>query len=194
MPSRADTSHVVDCPICGSVATWTTFTNASKPVGVKGVRARVSGLSGHECSACGEILFDQASAARFAEASDAQVLEARRRAGEELRRIRKRLRMTQVQASALAGGGHNAFSRYETGAAQPVPAVFHLFHLLDQDPSRLKELEEAPRFFQRVAASGAPKGEHPVKQAASRKKPAKSDMKAAKGTSTRPSAPSSSKH
>ncbi len=194
MSSRADTTHVSDCPICGSVGTWNTFFNASKPVGVKGARVRVNGLSGRECSACGEILFDDTSAARFAEASDAQVLEARRRAGEELRRIRKRLGMTQGQASVLAGGGHNAFSRYETGAAQPVPAVFHLFHLLDHDPSRLEELQGVPGFFQRVAASAAPKGEQLGKQIASPKKAAKRGMKATKRTSARTSAPPSSKH
>ena len=40
----------------------------------------------------------------------------------ELARIRKKLKLTQRQAAALTGGGHNAFSRYERGEAKPLPA------------------------------------------------------------------------
>jgi HTH-type transcriptional regulator/antitoxin MqsA len=40
----------------------------------------------------------------------------------------------------IAGGGHNAFSRYETGAAQPVAGVVHLFTLLARHPELLDEV------------------------------------------------------
>lgn len=58
----------------------------------------------------------------------------------ELARIRKKLRLTQVKAAALAGGGKNAFSRYEKGKAKPVAAVINLFRLLDRHPELLEEL------------------------------------------------------
>ncbi|HEU0187736.1 MAG TPA: type II toxin-antitoxin system MqsA family antitoxin [Gallionellaceae bacterium] len=58
----------------------------------------------------------------------------------ELARIRKKLRLTQAKAAALAGGGKNAFSRYEKGKAKPVAAVINLFRLLDRHPELLKEL------------------------------------------------------
>jgi len=41
----------------------------------------------------------------------------------------------------IAGGGHNAFSRYERGEAKPVAAVVNLFRLLDRHPELLKELK-----------------------------------------------------
>lgn len=58
----------------------------------------------------------------------------------ELLRIRKKLKLNQKEAAEIAGGGHNAFSRYERGQAKPVQAVFNLFKLLDHHPELLKEL------------------------------------------------------
>jgi HTH-type transcriptional regulator/antitoxin MqsA len=58
----------------------------------------------------------------------------------ELVRIRKKLRLTQKEAAHIAGGGKNAFSRYERGQAKPVTAVVNLFRLLDLHPELLNEL------------------------------------------------------
>ncbi len=58
----------------------------------------------------------------------------------ELARIRKKLKLSQREAARIAGGGHNAFSRYERGEAKPVQAVLNLFKLLDHHPELLKEL------------------------------------------------------
>ena len=58
----------------------------------------------------------------------------------ELARIRKKLKLTQQQAAVIAGGGKNAFSRYERGQAKPVSAVINLFRLLDKHPELLNEL------------------------------------------------------
>lgn len=41
----------------------------------------------------------------------------------ELARIRKKLKLSQRRAAEIAGGGVNAFSRYENGKAKPVAAV-----------------------------------------------------------------------
>lgn len=60
----------------------------------------------------------------------------------ELAAIRKRLKLTQEEASKLTGGGHNAFSRYERGEAMPLMAVVNLFRLLDRYPSLLRELTD----------------------------------------------------
>ena len=59
----------------------------------------------------------------------------------ELARIRKKLGLTQQQAAKLAGGGKNAFSRYERGQVKPVAAVTNLFRLLDRHPDLLRELQ-----------------------------------------------------
>ena len=59
----------------------------------------------------------------------------------DLARIRKKLKLTQVQAAQLAGGGKNAFSRYERGQAKPLAAVVNLFRLLDRHPELLDDLK-----------------------------------------------------
>jgi HTH-type transcriptional regulator/antitoxin MqsA len=106
----------------------------------KGVSAEVKGLSGSRCSSCGETVFDQRSAKRYAAAGDKLVLQARAAERSEIRRIRRKLGLSQAMAAKLTGGGHNAFSRYERGEAAPLPAVVNLFRLLDRHPDLLKEL------------------------------------------------------
>ena len=105
-----------------------------------GMSLTVTGLSGHRCGTCGDVVFDAASARRYAEAGDRLVMDARHRQQKEIKRIRRKLRLTQVEASRLTGGGHNAFSRYERGEATPLPAIVNLLKLLDKHPELLKEL------------------------------------------------------
>lgn len=71
----------------------------------------------------------------------------------ELTRIRKKLGLTQQEAARLAGGGKNAFSRYERGQAKPVAAVINLFRLLDKYPALLNELKAASA---KASAQGKP--------------------------------------
>jgi HTH-type transcriptional regulator/antitoxin MqsA len=106
----------------------------------EGMSAEVKGLSGWRCSSCREIEFDQKSAKRYAAAGDKLVMTARAAERSEIRRIRRKLGLSQTMAAKLTGGGHNAFSRYERGEAAPLPAVVNLFRLLDRHPDLLKEL------------------------------------------------------
>ena len=116
--------------------------------GTKDVTVRLHGLSrmvskvrGWHCPKCGETEFTgKGDAARVAAALEALKAQWQVEQREELLRIRKRLKLTQQQAAELTGGGHNAFSRYERGEAQPLPAVLNLFRLLDKHPELLKEL------------------------------------------------------
>ncbi len=61
----------------------------------------------------------------------------------EVRRIRKKLGLTQAQAGTLFGGGHNAFSRYESGAARPPKSTDTLLRLLDTHPHLLHEIPQS---------------------------------------------------
>ena len=106
-----------------------------------GLKIELSGLSGWRCASCGEIEFDPDSARRYASAGDELVLRSREIDRAEIRRIRRKLGLSQAVAARLTGGGHNAFSRYERGEAVPMPAVVNLFKLLDKHPELLKELE-----------------------------------------------------
>ncbi|MSP00448.1 MAG: type II toxin-antitoxin system MqsA family antitoxin [Acetobacteraceae bacterium] len=105
-----------------------------------GLTATVDGLSGWRCGTCGEVEFDPVSARRYAAAGDDLVLRERARQSREIRRIRRKLGLSQIAAARLTGGGHNAFSRYERGEAAPLPAVVNLFRLLDKHPELLREL------------------------------------------------------
>ncbi len=61
---------------------------------------------------------------------------------EAVRRIRKRLRLTQKDAGRLIGGGPNAFQKYESGDVLVSHAVVSALLLLDRDPSGLAVLTQ----------------------------------------------------
>jgi hypothetical protein len=46
----------------------------------------------------------------------------------------------QKEAAAIAGGGVNAFSRYEHGKSKPVAAVVNLFRILGKRPELVEEI------------------------------------------------------
>jgi HTH-type transcriptional regulator / antitoxin MqsA len=131
------------CVCCDAAAEMTRFTDETHTVTFRDLETQVEGLSGYRCGACGEIEFDPESAQRYAKAGDDLVLEARIAVGQELRRIRKKLRLSQIEASELTGGGHNAFSRYETGKVYPTAAIVNLFRILDRHPEVVEELKGA---------------------------------------------------
>lgn len=127
------------CAECGS-KDMTVFRDRTFEIEHDGMSEAVTGLSGLCCGTCDEVVFDAESARRYAEAGDRLVMGARQRQQKEIRRIRRKLRLSQVEASRLTGGGHNAFSRYERGEVTPLPAVVNLLKLLDRHPDLLKEL------------------------------------------------------
>jgi HTH-type transcriptional regulator/antitoxin MqsA len=128
------------CVNCDSREDMTRFENETFTIEHAGMRTEVEGLSGWRCGECGEVEFDPASAHRYAAAGDDLVLRERERQSKEIRRIRRKLGLSQADAARLTGGGHNAFSRYERGEATPMPAVVNLLRLLDRHPELLKEL------------------------------------------------------
>ncbi|BBU61360.1 hypothetical protein MSC49_12950 [Methylosinus sp. C49] len=61
---------------------------------------------------------------------------------EDIRRIRKKLGLTQKRASEIIGGGANAFQKYEAGDILVSRAMSNLLLLLDRQPDLLKVIEE----------------------------------------------------
>jgi HTH-type transcriptional regulator/antitoxin MqsA len=124
------------CPLCGAGVLHD---------GVKTIAQEYKGHSfnsesrGAFCDRCedGFVEFDASEEAAWLAFRD------RVDAGEaaELAHIRKKLKLTQIEAARLAGGGKNAFSRYERGQAKPVAAVLNLFRLLDRHPELLGDLK-----------------------------------------------------
>ena len=138
------------CAACGDKKAMVRFESQRLTVEHDGLRKTVDGLSGWRCKGCDEIEFDAESARRYAAAGDVLVIEARKRQQKELKRIRQKLDLSQQAAARLTGGGHNAFSRYERGAAQPLPAVVNLFRLLDRHPELLGEIMPEKRAKRRA--------------------------------------------
>ena len=61
----------------------------------------------------------------------------------EIKRIRKRLHLTQNRAGELIGGGPRAFQKYESGDLLPSRAISSALRLLDHDPSAIAVLSYA---------------------------------------------------
>jgi HTH-type transcriptional regulator / antitoxin MqsA len=60
---------------------------------------------------------------------------------EEIRRIRKKLHLTQEAAGMLIGGGPRAFQKYESGDLLPSRAISSALALLDHKPEALTVLK-----------------------------------------------------
>ena len=106
----------------------------------RGHRATVHALDGWHCPECGEVEFVGNEGVRYAEALEKLRMKIDAEESAELARIRKKLKLSQRRAAAIAGGGINAFSRYENGKARPVAAVVNLFRLLDKHPELIDEI------------------------------------------------------
>ena len=62
---------------------------------------------------------------------------------EEVRRIRKKLALTQREAGAIVGGGPNAFQKYESGEVLASKAMSNLLRVLEKHPEDVEELKRA---------------------------------------------------
>jgi HTH-type transcriptional regulator/antitoxin MqsA len=58
-----------------------------------------------------------------------------------VRKVRKRLKLTQEEAGRLIGGGRRAFQKYESGAMPPSDAAVALIELLDRHPDEVEFLK-----------------------------------------------------
>lgn len=131
------------CLSCGTQESMQHFERRSLTVNYKDVSRWVHGIAGWECRACGEIIFDNDtdSAERYSDAGDKLLEECFHVMGAEMKRIRRKLHLTQKEAvKLLSGGGHNAFSRYERGELSPSQPLFNLMRLLDRHPHLLAEI------------------------------------------------------
>ncbi|KIF62702.1 transcriptional regulator [Pseudomonas fluorescens] len=132
------------CMSCGTQDAMQHFERRSMTVDYKNVSRRVHDIAGWECNACGEIIFDNNtdSAERYCDAGDKLLEECLQVMGAEMKRIRRKLHLTQKEAvKLLSGGGHNAFSRYERGELPPPQPLFNLMRLLDRHPHLLAEIQ-----------------------------------------------------
>ena len=132
-------SEIIQCMSCGYKG-MVREENRTETITHDGESVPLTGLSGWFCPSCHDGWYDDADQVRYAEAGDDLIHHARERQSKELRRIRKKLGLTQKEAAAIFGGGVNAFSRYERGEIEPNASTRKLLHLLDKHPELLKEV------------------------------------------------------
>lgn len=100
-------------------------------------------MPGWYCAECGESVHtgsDMALSDRHLNALKAQAENVLPPA--EIRRIRRKLKLTQAAAGSLVGGGPNAFHKYESGLVLPSQAVSNLLYVLEVKPDVLTVLRD----------------------------------------------------
>lgn len=131
-----------DCVCCGAPQGMTRFEQEAMAVSYRQFDSVVKGLSGWRCQDCSEVEFDPESAVKYGQAGDQLLHEAQQHTAHEMRRIRKKLNITQKSAvQILSGGGHNAFSRYERAEVEPPKPLMVLMSLLDRHPHLFEEVK-----------------------------------------------------
>ena len=132
------------CPICGHEGL--SVVTRDVPYTYKEETVLIMGVTGKHCSICDEMILSGKDLQRVSDESMA--LNKRVNAAiidpAFICHIRKKLGLTQKEASTIFGGGPNAFSRYETGKALPPLPLIQLLRLLDGHPELLKEIENPP--------------------------------------------------
>lgn len=128
------------CPVCG--AADLVHVVRDLPYTYKGRATTLSQIEGDFCLSCDEGILSPASIERFgrlAQEFQKQVNGALV-SPEFILNVRKKLRLGQREAGEIFGGGINAFSRYETGKAEPPVSLVKLLKLLDRHPELLDEI------------------------------------------------------
>lgn len=59
---------------------------------------------------------------------------------DDVRRIREKLGLSQVEAGELLGGGPRAFTKYESGTVKPAASIANLLRMLEANPAMLATL------------------------------------------------------
>ncbi len=110
------------------------------PFDYKNEHLMVEQVRGWFCHSCNEALFADGEGIRYAAVLDRFVADVDSRQAEELRRIRRKLHLTQKEAAQLFGGGVNAFSEYERGVTKPAKSTMLLLKMLDKHPDLVEEV------------------------------------------------------
>lgn len=126
------------CPICGEGTL--TLKQGTNETEYKGVRGSVSFFY-EECDACGSEQADASLTLR----NKRLMLAFRKQVdglltGDEVRAIRKRLKLKQSEGARVFGGGPTAFSKYESDDVAQSAAMDKLLRLADAQPAAFRYL------------------------------------------------------
>jgi HTH-type transcriptional regulator/antitoxin MqsA len=129
----------IKCPECGSdmIRDTRPFT-----VEYKGLTETVE-APGLYCTRCDEAVFF----GKEIDAADRALVRLKAQAEhllqpEQIRKIRKKLELTQAEAGELLGGGRNAFQKYESAQITTTKSLSVLLRLLERQPEMLNLIRE----------------------------------------------------
>jgi len=132
------------CPLCGGGRLCEKVIEES--FNYKRHALTVSDYRVLECPACGEAVVVKESARRaekmlrdFGRQVDGLLTAA------DIKRIRRKLHLTQEQMATVLGGGLKGFARYENGQVVQSRAMDNLLRILDRFPESLAVLSGVPR-------------------------------------------------
>lgn len=100
-------------------------------------------MKGDYCEECGEGFHNDSEQKKITNS----ILLAKRAADEllapeDVRRIRRKVKLTQVQAQDIFGGGVNAFSKYERAEVTQPRATDILLRLIDKKEVSVEQLQQ----------------------------------------------------
>jgi HTH-type transcriptional regulator/antitoxin MqsA len=129
-----------ECPICGSNKIMRDIRNVTFEY--KGQKVVIK-QPGFYCDECGEAFYNS----KDIKATKKDLTDFKRKVDnllttQEIKRIRKKLRLTQKDASLLFGGGIRAFYKYESGEINQTKSIDLLLRLLDKGKIELKDILE----------------------------------------------------
>lgn len=133
----------MNCPECGHKKMETKITN--EILSYKGKHIVLRNMKGSFCTNCGEGIWDTKSYKRYTDAQT--LLLGAHIASAEIKRIRKKFKLTQIALAKAFGMGKITFSRYERGETSPPAPVMKLLRLLDQHPELLPEIQAETTLF-----------------------------------------------
>lgn len=133
------------CPECGHAEMKVKTLDETLSFG--GQSLTLHGMKGAFCKACEEGVWDEESYRRYTEAQAALIRAVKGDVSAEIRRIRKKLKLTQADLADAFGVGKVAFSRYERGETRPPAPVVKLLRLIERHPELLTEMQEVQTAF-----------------------------------------------
>ena len=137
-------------PMCPESGTLMKRGVAPMTISYKGESATVD-MPGWYCDASGESIHDGSDMKVSDRALTALKAKVEGRLDPHgVRRIRKKLGLSQKDAGRLIGGGPNAFQKYESGDVLASGAVTSALLLLDRDPGGLDVLRNREEVIDRL--------------------------------------------
>lgn len=135
--------HGERCPICdkGTLKKEVVV----EPFEYKGQKITIPNYIKYRCDKCGEAVVDNVTLRESGKIlKDFQRQVDGMLTGEEIKRIRTKLNLTQEEMAEIVGGGLKGFARYETGQVSQSKGMDNLLRILDAYPLALQIIQRNP--------------------------------------------------